>query len=98
MKPIVHQVQGPGGLLKSFTAIPVMTVAEMQRQAADGVNVSDPAVIQAQVDAALAAAGVSQVDAARQAAKSTTAREAPEVEPIKAPVTRPAETEEAPET
>ena len=78
MKPIEHQVQGPGGLLKSFTAIPVMTVAEIQEQAAAGVNVTDPAVIQKQVDDALAAAGVSQVDAARQAAKEDAARESPE--------------------
>lgn len=84
MKPIQHNVQGPGGLLKSFTAIPVMTVAEMQRQAAAGVNVTDPAVIQAQVDAALASAGAGQIDAARQAAKSTKDREAPEVEPMPA--------------
>jgi hypothetical protein len=80
MKPIEHKVQGPGGLLKSFTAIPIMTVAEIQEQAAAGVNVTDPAVIQAQIDSALASAGVGQIDAARQAAKSTTAREAPEVE------------------
>jgi len=89
MRPIQHQVQGPGGLLKSFTAIPIMTVAEIQEQAAAGVNVTDPAVIQAQVDAARAAAGVSQVDAARQAAKSTSAREAPETEPSPAPTPDP---------
>lgn len=80
MNPIRHEVKGPGSLLKSFTAIPVMTVAEMQAQAALGVNVNDPAVIQKQIDDALAAAGVDQSDAARRAAKSTTGRKSPETD------------------
>ena len=84
-----HRVAGPGGLFKEFRAVPVATVAELQEMAANGVNVNDPAVIQKQVDDALAAAGVSQVDAARQAAKE---------DANKAPVTREAETELAPET
>lgn len=78
MSIVTHRVQGPGGLFKEFRAVPVATVAELQEQAAAGVNVSDPAVIKAQVDAALAAAGVDQVDAARLAAKEEAARETPE--------------------
>lgn len=80
MSIVTHRVAGPGGLMKEFRAVPVATVAELQEMAASGVNINDPAVIQKQVDDALAAAGVSQVDAARQAAKEDAAREAPETE------------------
>lgn len=78
MSVVTHKVQGPGGLTKEFKAVPVATVSQLQEMAANGVNVNDPEVIQQQVDAALAAAGVDQVDAARQAAKEEAARESPE--------------------
>jgi hypothetical protein len=88
-KVLEHEVAGPGGLKKKFKAVPIATLSELQEMSANGIDLTNPEVIKKQVDDALAKAGVSQVDAARLAAKEEAARETTETDatPAAAPET-----------